>query len=211
MTLSTQFYTMIAMICMGGWLGAALDTYGRFLKRSKRAHFVVFVNDVLFWIFQGLVVFYMLFIVNQGELRFYVFVAILCGYAAYQSLLKRIYLQILERAIQIAISMYQFFIKAMNLLIIKPIKMLIQLVIAIILGLLNFLLIIGKFLLKVLLFLLKICYTPFKWIGILLWRMVPTSIKKFVENIYTKCAGFLKKAENMKHILQKWWKKIRKS
>jgi len=33
MTLTTQFYTMIAMIGMGSFLGAALDTYNFFFKK----------------------------------------------------------------------------------------------------------------------------------------------------------------------------------
>ncbi|MFD6438251.1 spore cortex biosynthesis protein YabQ, partial [Peribacillus sp. NPDC060186] len=36
MTLTIQFYTLLAMIGMGSCFGAALDTYNRFLKRSKR-------------------------------------------------------------------------------------------------------------------------------------------------------------------------------
>ncbi|MCH1626928.1 spore cortex biosynthesis protein YabQ [Ferdinandcohnia quinoae] len=210
MTLTTQFYTMIAMVCMGGWLGAALDTYGRFLKRSTRANYIVFINDILFWVSQGLIIFYTLLVVNEGELRFYVFVAVLCGFAAYQSLLKSIYLRILERFIQAIIVIYQFLIRMGNLFIIKPIKMLFQLIIAILLGLVKIVLVIGNILLKFVLFLLKICFAPFKWIGILIWRIVPNSLKDILENIFFKCAGILRKIENMKHIFIKWWKKIRK-
>ena len=75
MTLSTQFMTMLAMIGMGIFFGAGLDTYNRFLKRRKRKSWLVFINDVLFWILQGLFIFFILFRVNQGELRFYIFIA----------------------------------------------------------------------------------------------------------------------------------------
>ncbi|TXK91444.1 spore cortex biosynthesis protein YabQ, partial [Parageobacillus sp. SY1] len=43
MSLTTQLATMLAMIGMGSWLGAALDTYNRFLKRQDRAHWIVFI------------------------------------------------------------------------------------------------------------------------------------------------------------------------
>lgn len=57
MSVTTQLATMLAMIGMGSWLGAALDTYNRFLQRQNRKHWVVFINDVLFWIVQGLIIF----------------------------------------------------------------------------------------------------------------------------------------------------------
>ncbi|WP_174881884.1 spore cortex biosynthesis protein YabQ, partial [Metabacillus niabensis] len=139
MSLTTQFYTMLAMVGMGGWLGAALDTYGRFLKRPLRARWVVFINDLLFWLVQGLILFYLLLLVNEGELRIYIFLAVLCGYAAYQSLLKKIYLQLLELFIQTSLTIYRLFIRAGQLMIVKPIVGTIQLLIAIILGAVNIL------------------------------------------------------------------------
>ncbi|WP_449538339.1 spore cortex biosynthesis protein YabQ [Ferdinandcohnia sp. Marseille-Q9671] len=211
MTLSTQFYTLLAMICMGGWLGASLDTYHRFLQRSRRNKFLVFINDVLFWVVQGLLFFYTLLLVNEGELRFYVFIAILCGFAAYQSLLKSFYVRALEHIIQAIIRFYQFLLRTGELLIVRPIKMLYQLIIVILLGIVNVLMVIGNILLKICWMLIKVCFAPIKWTGILIWRMLPSAFTKYVEKIFRKCAGFLKKVENTKPILIKWWKKIRKS
>lgn len=197
MTLSTQFYTMIAMIFMGGWLGASLDTYHRFLQRARRKYIVVFINDILFWIVQGLFIFYALLLVNEGELRFYVFIAMLCGYAAYQSLMKNIYLRALEYMIQTAIAFYRFLIRTGDLLIVRPLKMLYQLFIVILLGLLNVLMVFGHILLKICLMVIKICFAPVKWIGLLIWRFLPYAFTKNVENIFYKCAGFLQKVENI--------------
>src|SRR5438309_5601434 len=121
MTLSTQFMTMLAMIGMGIFFGAGLDTYNRFLKRSKRKNWIVFINDILFWILQGLFIFFVLFRVNQGELRIYIFIALLCGFAAYQSLFKVIYLRWLEVLISFVISLLRFFVKTVYLLVYKPI------------------------------------------------------------------------------------------
>ena len=74
MTLTVQFYTLLAMIGMGSIFGATLDTYQRFLKRGHRNRWIVFINDILFWMIQGLIIFYVLFLVNHGELRFYLIV-----------------------------------------------------------------------------------------------------------------------------------------
>jgi spore cortex biosynthesis protein YabQ len=211
MSLTTQFYTMIAMIGMGSYLGAALDTYGRFLKRPKRARWLVFINDILFWVLQGLIIFYILLSVNEGELRFYVFLALLCGYAAYQSLLRTSYQRFLEILIQAVIRTYRFLEKTFHLLIVRPIQLLVQLIIVLLMGLLNILLAIGKILLNIFTVLLKVLLSPFKWIGVLLWRMVPQKLKKFLFKYFTRFAGISRHAKNMKHMIIKWWKKIRKS
>ena len=91
MSLTTQFYTMIAMIAMGGYFGAALDTYSRLFTTFKTKTLVIFINDILFWILQALLIFYSFISVNNGEIRFYIFIALFCGFAFYQSLLKNLY------------------------------------------------------------------------------------------------------------------------
>src|SRR5690606_4087311 len=138
---------------------------------------------------------YTLLLVNEGELRFYVFIAILCGFAAYQSLLKSIYSRTLEHIIQAIIRLYEFLLRTGELLIVRPLKMLYQLVIVILLGIVNVLLVFGRILLKICWMILKIGFAPIKWIGILIWRLLPTAVTKNVEKIFSKCAGFLKKVE----------------
>ena len=54
MTISVQFLTMLAMIGMGSFFGAAFDTYNRFLKRAGRKRWIVFCNDILFLAFAGI-------------------------------------------------------------------------------------------------------------------------------------------------------------
>lgn len=195
MSLTIQFNTMIAMIVMGGWLGAALDTYGRFIKRPKRASWILFINDILFWIVQALLFFYVLLHVNEGQLRFYIILAVLCGYAAYQSLFKNLYLKVLDFVIKSSIWTYMFFYRLVIILIVRPIKMLIQFIIVTILFL-------GRLLFKLLKIILIILYTPIKWICQILWRFVPQKFKIFFRRI----AGFLIIKKNT---IVKWWKNFR--
>jgi spore cortex biosynthesis protein YabQ len=123
---------MLSMIGMGSLFGMMFDTYQRFLDRPNRKSWIVFFNDLLFWVIQALIIFYTLFLVNNGELRFYIFVALLCGFAAYQSLFKGIYLRLLEFIINTVIAIYRFMRRAFLLLIYKPVLGLIQLIISII-------------------------------------------------------------------------------
>ncbi|MBT2679199.1 spore cortex biosynthesis protein YabQ [Bacillus sp. ISL-35] len=211
MTLSTQFLTMLAMIGMGSLFGASLDTHNRFLKRSKRKSWIVFINDILFWVFQGLSIFYVLFSVNMGELRFYIFLALLCGFAAYQSLFKKMYLKLLEHTISITINVYLFFVKAVRLLIVRPLQVLAATALSLVLltgrGLYGLL----KWLLSVLLWLLKyIIWKPVKMIFLLFWKLLPKTVKKSVEKLYNKLAGFLIIVKNYSIKPIKWIKKFKK-
>ncbi|KEF36425.1 spore cortex biosynthesis protein YabQ [Schinkia azotoformans MEV2011] len=195
MSLTIQLNTMIAMVIMGAWLGAALDTYGRFLKRPKRATWFLFINDILFWMVQALLFFYVLLLVNEGQLRFYIILAILCGYAAYQSLFKNIYLKVLELLIKSSIWTYRFVYRLIIILVVQPIKWLIQLLIVLILF-------IGNVLWKILKLTFLIVYTPIKWIFQVLWRFVPQKVKIF----FISMAGILVRKKNT---IVKWWKKFR--
>ena len=92
----------------GQFLWSCPDTYNRFLKRSERKRWIVFIHDFLFWVIQGLLIFYVLFLVNEGEFRFYLFLALLCGFSAYQALLKSLYRSSLELFIKIVIKIFEF-------------------------------------------------------------------------------------------------------
>lgn len=210
MTLSTQFLTMLAMIGMGSLFGASLDTHNRFLKRSKRKSWIVFINDILFWLFQGLSIFYILFSVNMGELRFYIFLSLLCGFAAYQSLFKKIYLKVLEQAISITISVYVFFVKAIRLLILRPVQFLAATVLSLLILAGRGLYALVKWLLAVLLWVLKILWKPIQLLFLLFWKLLPKKIKKSVEKLYNKLAGFLILVKNYSLLPIKWLKKFKK-
>ena len=205
MTLSTQFMTMLAMIGMGIFFGAGLDTYNRFLKRRKRKSWLVFINDVLFWILQSLFIFFVLFRVNQGELRFYIFIALLCGFASYQSVFKGIYLKWLETLIFFVLSLFRFFVKIVHLLIYKPIYFVITTIFELILMIGKGLLVLFKWIIKAIWFVIKVLFMPIKWILLLIWKLSPKTIKKLVEKIYNKLEGKYKIIKNIIiHWISKW-------
>ncbi|WP_286230351.1 spore cortex biosynthesis protein YabQ [Neobacillus mesonae] len=207
MTLTTQFVTMLSMIGMGSLFGAMFDTYQRFLKRPKRKQWIVFLNDLLFWVIQALIIFYTLFLVNKGEIRFYIFLALICGFATYQSLFKGIYLRLLEWLIQTVIVIYRFIKKALRLLIFKPIVGLVQLLTVIIVALGRGLWALVQFVLRVLKFIVNTGLTILKKILWIFWRLLPKGLKKSVEKLYNRIAGNFKKITNF---FTKWinkWKK----
>jgi spore cortex biosynthesis protein YabQ len=185
--------------------GAMFDTYQRFLNRPKRKQWIVFINDLLFWIIQAVIIFYTLFLVNNGELRFYIFLALICGFAAYQSLFKGIYLRLLEITIKTIIAITRFIKKTFQLLIYKPIVGLIQLIIVIIIAIGRGLLTLVKFISKVLLLIVKIILFPLQKIVLVFWKLLPKSLKKFVEKLYNKTAGNFQRIRNyITKLINRW-------
>jgi spore cortex biosynthesis protein YabQ len=197
MTLTIQFYTILSMIAMGSYLGAALDTYQFFLNRPKRTGWIVFMNDILFWALQALLFFYVLFYVNEGELRLYAFLAILCGFAAYQSLFKTFYMRLLKMIIHIVVQTYRLAVRLIQLLIIKPILLLFHLLAVI-------LLFIWKSLLVLLKITWKVVWIPIRWIGMMIWRIMPKNVKSFLRSSFRYVEGFYKKIKNMKQRIKSW-------
>ncbi|MBO1582649.1 spore cortex biosynthesis protein YabQ [Bacillus sp. XF8] len=210
MSLTIQLYTMLSMIGMGAWIGAALDTYQRFLQRPERNRWLVFIYDILFWIVQALFVFYVLLIVNEAELRIYVFVALLCGFAAYQSLLKAVYMRVLNFLIYVFVQTIQFFIKIVQLLMIKPVIIIAQLIIAFILFLFRILFSIGNVLWKcsrwILLFVWKVFFWPVRFLTLLIWKLLPNRVKLFIK----RYVGLLQHTKKLKNYIFQIWERIKK-
>ena len=196
MTLTTQFYTLIAMIGMGSYFGATLDTYQLFLKRPQRKRWIVFIHDILFWIVQALQVFYVLLLVNQGELRFYSFLALICGFAAYQALFKKGYLLILKPVIKIGKTTASFIKKVIMLLVYKPIVAILQLLVLIGATLIKSLFALAYFLWRVIMAVMKIICSPFVWCFRRIYKLFPISVTNKVEKLYNYIGGFLQKAWN---------------
>jgi spore cortex biosynthesis protein YabQ len=205
MTLSVQFYTLLAMIGMGSYFGAALDTYNRFLKRSKRKSWIVFINDFLFWIIQGLLIFYVLFLVNEGELRFYLFLALLCGFSAYQALFKRFFNKVLEAVIAFIIFTSNFIAKSFQTIVYHPIKWVMVSIVFLLISLGKGIYALFMFLIKMIKSVLTIIIWPFFWILKVTWSYMPKPVTKIVEKFYNKFTGFFYRLKNViKSVVAKW-------
>src|SRR5690625_5859173 len=75
MTLNVQFLTMLFMVVSGFYLGIALETFRRFSPLWRHRPVLVYIFEVSFWLIQTFIIFYVLYKVNAGELRVYIFLA----------------------------------------------------------------------------------------------------------------------------------------
>lgn len=196
MTLSEQFTTLLAMTAMGGWFGLSLATYHRFVNPKHRRTITLFVSDILFWVIQGLLVFWVLLELNEGQIRFYLLLALGVGFSAYKALLEGIYKNLLERFISIIGHIIGFFKRLLYHLIIQPTIFLLQLS-------LNLGKIISRFILAVVLFILSAVYLPFKW----LFRLIiPDYLKVKATKWLNQLMSFLTTIKKQLQKVIQWFK-----
>ena len=200
MNLSTQFYTLLAMCLMGIIFGATLDVYQRFLHRTTRKRLIVFINDILFWVIQACLIFYVLFIVNHGELRFYLVLALICGFSAYQALMKNTFLKILELLINFIKAVARIIKTVFIIIVYRPIKGIILMMVGLVLFIFRVLTALVKAIGKALLWMLKFILYPLMLIGKGILYLLPKRVKKTVVKFFKVLAGYLQQIK--KYILK---------
>lgn len=173
-------------------MGIIQDTHRRFSIHWKRNKFLTYFMEISFWLTQTMLLYYLLYQVNSGELRFYVFVACLLGFSIYQVIAANVYKRFLEQVIRICLNVYRFIEKVVQTIIITPVKLLIRFLIASILF-------IGNVLFTIIRYLTMFIFTPVSWVFQTIFRILP---KKFQNNLH-KLAGFYSTIEN---ICKKWLK-----
>ncbi|WP_370521853.1 spore cortex biosynthesis protein YabQ [Virgibacillus sp. MSP4-1] len=172
----------------------AADTFHRFNERKKRKPWIHYCNEILFWILQGLIIFYILYLTNYGQIRFYIWLALIFGFAFYQALLRVWYLKVLEHLIQFSVTTWQVLRRLIQRLVIAPLS----------------------WMLKVLTYLLTLFWTAVIWVLFIPWKLlrrplifVWNQIKKLIpENVKKYILSFLELCSKIINNLVDIWKSI---
>lgn len=130
--LINQTLLFLIFIINGVLIGIIFDIFRISRKTIKTSDFVTYIEDFLFWIITSIILLYSIFTYNNGELRFFMFLAVILGFSLYLftissylikinvkiiNLVKKVFLKIFE-------IIYNPFIKVFKILkkiIIKPI------------------------------------------------------------------------------------------
>lgn len=172
MTLQVQFLTMISMIMSGFYLGIARDTYRRFSPYWRHFMFLRYLFEVVFWMTQTLLLFYILYRVNAGELRTYIFIACLLGFSIYKVIFSSLYKKILEVAIRILLMIYHFGKEVFRMFIVTPIR-----------GILYLILLVFQFIISILFFIIKLIIIPIRWAVELAFSLLPKKAQKNISKM----------------------------
>lgn len=79
-----QFGYIILLLLCGGLMGTVFDLYNTVTGASKWLRWLRPTLDLAFWIVSALAVYYVVFVTDDGRLRFYTFILLLLGYLLYR-------------------------------------------------------------------------------------------------------------------------------
>lgn len=119
------------MVISGIYLGMARETYERFSRIWYRRKALTYGSEITFWLLQTIIIFFVLYKVNYGEIRIYTFLAILLGYSMYVVLFQTVYKRLLEIIIKTSKFIIRMTIRIVDMFIIVPIKWILKVILAI--------------------------------------------------------------------------------
>lgn len=80
---TNQAYLFIIFIANGFFIGLLFDFFRILRKVIKTSDFITYIEDILFCILTGSTLLYSIFVFNNGEIRLFMFLAIIIGIATY--------------------------------------------------------------------------------------------------------------------------------
>ncbi|WP_349925241.1 spore cortex biosynthesis protein YabQ [Bacillus altitudinis] len=209
MTLTVQFYTMLSMAAMGIWLGASLDTYKLFVNREKTAKWLLVIHDLLFWMVQGLLFFYVLLLTNEGEFRLYIFLAVALGFSMYQALMKQLYMNILKFVMRCIYQTVLFLKRLIMSMVFQPIRWIVGLIISVLLFLFHSLLRLVRFAFRLVWKVLYIVCYPLIWLlNVTIIHRIPEKWRTSMRLFFSKGAGILQGIKKLSRTMKTKWKQF---
>lgn len=85
---TNQAYLFLIFIINGIIIGVLFDFFRILRKTIKTTDSITYIQDILFWILTGFIVLYSTFTFNNGEIRIFMFIAILIGVIFYMILIS---------------------------------------------------------------------------------------------------------------------------
>lgn len=89
-----QLSTFLNFFLTGITIGILFDIFRILRKSFKTLDFITYIQDILFWILTGSILLYSIFTFNNGELRGYIFLAIIFGLVMYILVVSKYFIDI---------------------------------------------------------------------------------------------------------------------
>lgn len=91
---NNQIYLFLIYMLCGIVIGIGFDIFRVLRKSFRTSDMVTYIEDILFGILTGIFLIIMLFIFNNGQLRFFIFVAISLGLLLYLLTISKYFIKI---------------------------------------------------------------------------------------------------------------------
>ena len=132
----TQLQLFFIFLINGLLIGLLFDFFRILRKAMKTADFITYIEDALFWILTGFIILYSIFTYNNGEIRLFMFMAIILGILIYLAFISKMILnislgiinvikKILSTIFSIIKIPFHFFMKMIKRLFLNPISFII--------------------------------------------------------------------------------------
>lgn len=121
MSIGVQFQTLFSMAVCGLLMGMGYDTYQVFRQKGRFPAWLVFLLDVAFWLVSVWFVFWILAYVNNGVVRFPIFLGLFGGAWLYFLLGSKMYIRFLQAAIRFCQWLYRTVLLIFDTLIVRPV------------------------------------------------------------------------------------------
>lgn len=180
--------TISFMFGSGFLLGIILDVYRVLTIRFRLKGWVLSFIDLMYWLVSAGLVFGLLFWSNWGEWRLYLFLAVVIGFFLYHRWVSQWVIRILKALFQQVEKVLRWLVRLLYTVICIPT-----------LGLIRFIQMLLRGLLRLLKGFAKILLVPFIW----LTRPIHQPIQAFVRPIINKCHRIFSVVFN-------WFRQIRK-
>ena len=128
----TQLQLFFIFIIDGLLIGLLFDFFRILRKSMKTSDFMTYVEDILFWILTGFIILYSIFVYNNGEIRLFMFFAMIIGIMLYWLFISKFILKIslniinlIKKVFKIVLNVIKvpfiFFIKIIKKVFLRPI------------------------------------------------------------------------------------------
>ncbi len=122
-TISNQAYVFLCCVLGGMIIAFIYDVFRIRRKAIKSSNIIVYFEDFIYWILVALVLFAVVYISNEGELRGYLIVGAIIGIILYSLLLSKIVMTVFLFALKL---IYKFFVTVFGI-ILYPFKIIFKL------------------------------------------------------------------------------------
>lgn len=109
-SISNQITTLLIFAITGIIIGILFDFFRIQRKIIKTFDFVTYIQDILFWLFSGIIVIFSIMKFTNGELRSYMIFGIILGIIIYFSLFSKFVIKISVKIIQFLLRIISFFL-----------------------------------------------------------------------------------------------------
>lgn len=121
-----QAYLFLTFSFTGIIIGVLFDFF-RILRRTiKTSNIATYIEDVLFWVLTGFLILYNIMYFNSGEIRIYMFLAIILGVLIYMFTLSNILIKIFSKILKVIIITLETPIKWVKAILSKLITIIVK-------------------------------------------------------------------------------------